>query len=232
MSTSTYAITLTNSWTAYWNTDQNKYYYHNSQTNQNTWERPMDALPIDTPTATTTATTTASSNNPTTQPEDAIYRSAKSNPNKIKSTTTTNNTGKRIFTAPDGNIFEWSEESNDWELQESTTTTTTTIKTTSSNNKRKRTSKKKKTKTASTTIYFSGVPSNTTVDEIETTFKRYGVIKDTGDGKLIKLYKDGNGKVKGDGTVTYLMRPAMENAMSILNGKQFKSERSSAKCSL
>jgi len=55
-------------------------------------------------------------------------------------------------------------------------------------------------------------------------FKRYGVIKTTVDGsKLIKLYKDrSTNELKGDGTVTYLMRPSVDNAINILNGAQFR----------
>ena len=206
----TYALELANNWTAYWNTQHNKYYYHNSSTNENTWLRPVDsALP----------STTAKPNKPQLKPEEAeeaaVYR-AKSIP------ATTN---ARTFVAPDGNVFEWSTETSSWELLQQSSSTDRSDKSTSSNNgqsrKRKRNNNKRK-KSQNTTVYFSGVPKDTTITEVDNTFKRYGVIKAVGDGKMIKLYYDDDGNVKGDGTITYLMRPAMDNAIAILNGAQFR----------
>ena len=220
----TYAVQLSNNWTAYWNQQQNKYYYHNSKTNENTWLRPPTAFekivqsedvvyqaqtnvtqPINPDIVSTTDTTDTSSITDTTDTTD------------ISDTNLHNN--NHTFTSPDGNIFVWSNETNSWELKDDSSK----INGQRSNNQKKASNKRKRnSKKKNTTVYFSGIPKDATISEVENVFKRYGVIKSTAHGKLIKLYRDDEGLLKGDGTVTYLMRPAADNVISILNGGQFR----------
>ena len=213
--TQTYSIPLANNWTAYWNPQQKQYYYHNSTSNENTWVRPSTAVELAT-TANNAPTPELAVDQPPQQSTTAASASTTNHPTNDESTH--DSTHKpRTFVDPDGNAFEWSTETNSWELQQDKAAGGPKK---STSNKRKRTAKKKKPK--STTVYFSGLPTDATVTEVDNVFKRYGVIKASGEGKLIKLYKDEQGNLKGDGTVTYLMRPAVDNVISILNGGQFR----------
>lgn len=38
----------------------------------------------------------------------------------------------------------------------------------------------------------------------------------------VKLYKDENGKLKGDGVVTYALQPSLENALKVLDETEFR----------
>jgi HIV Tat-specific factor 1 len=221
----TYSIPLANNWTAYWNPQHAKYYFHNSTTNENTWERPQDSVASGEATTTTASTAVPIAVIP---PEAAVYRPrsaaaaavASSSVSAPTTITTTTDASKRTFVAPDGNVFEWSEETKTWELRDHDSSQPVT----KAKGGKKKKSNNKRGKQLSTAVYFAGVPKDATISEVEDVFKRYGVIKTMVDGsKLIKLYKDkDSNELKGDGTVTYLMRPSVDNAINILNGAQFR----------
>ncbi|KAG4088533.1 hypothetical protein H8356DRAFT_958600 [Neocallimastix lanati (nom. inval.)] len=63
-----------------------------------------------------------------------------------------------------------------------------------------------------TSVYVSGLPFDTTLEEMKEVFSKYGIISEdinTGQPR-IKLYKDSEGNLKGDGLVTFLKPESVE----------------------
>eukprot|EP00188_Purpureofilum_apyrenoidigerum_P000993 Plantae.Rhodophyta-Purpureofilum_apyrenoidigerum.ctg15059.p1 GENE.Plantae.Rhodophyta-Purpureofilum_apyrenoidigerum.ctg15059~~Plantae.Rhodophyta-Purpureofilum_apyrenoidigerum.ctg15059.p1 ORF type:complete len:442 (+),score=123.00 Plantae.Rhodophyta-Purpureofilum_apyrenoidigerum.ctg15059:65-1390(+) len=91
--------------------------------------------------------------------------------------------------------------------------------------KRKREREKlKKLMKNNTSVYFKNIPPDVTENEIAEYFAKCGIIKpdpDTGEPK-IKLYRDDKGLLKGDGIVTYVMEPAVQNAITLLDGAEMR----------
>jgi HIV Tat-specific factor 1 len=68
-------------------------------------------------------------------------------------------------------------------------------------------------------VYVSGLPHDSTADELESIFKRAGVLKvdpNTGSPK-IRVYRDENGRCKGDALVTYANSASVELALEFLH---------------
>lgn len=85
--------------------------------------------------------------------------------------------------------------------------------------KRKKKPKWKNVKTKNN-LYVKNLPTNATVDWMEEQFKCCGIIKKGPDGKpRIKLYKDKDGSLKGDGLVTFLQAESVELALKLIDGK-------------
>jgi len=75
-----------------------------------------------------------------------------------------------------------------------------------------------------TNIYVQGLPVDTNMDEIIEFFQKCGMVKrepDTGLPK-IKLYRDENGKLKGDATICYFKLESVDLALSLLDGTEFR----------
>jgi len=74
-------------------------------------------------------------------------------------------------------------------------------------------------------VYVTGLPTDTSENEVFEVFRKCGIIKpdsETGEPK-IKLYRDETtGMLKGDGLVIYALRPSLENALQILDGSEFR----------
>ncbi|GJQ11646.1 hypothetical protein GpartN1_g3437.t1 [Galdieria partita] len=75
-----------------------------------------------------------------------------------------------------------------------------------------------------TSIYFTGIPSDATEEEVVEFFSKCGILKvDPYSGKAkVKLYKDESGNLKGDGVVTYALQPSVENAFKVLDQTEFR----------
>ncbi len=74
-------------------------------------------------------------------------------------------------------------------------------------------------------VYVTGLPLDATIEEIQKVFERFGLIdKDlkTGERK-IKLYKDAEGKFKGDGLIQYYKSESCDLAIEMLNGTPLRS---------
>ncbi|PVV04213.1 hypothetical protein BB560_001295 [Smittium megazygosporum] len=75
-----------------------------------------------------------------------------------------------------------------------------------------------------TSVYVTGLPLDTTEEEVEEVFKKCGTIMpDIVSGKpKIKLYKDQKGILKGDALVTFFKEPSVNIAIDILDDSQFR----------
>lgn len=92
--------------------------------------------------------------------------------------------------------------------------------------KRKRKAKKPKWKENKEhcNVYVSGLPNNITVDEMYEYFKKCGIIKEDPLSleKKIKIYKDEQGRPKGDGLVGYLKEESVTLAVDLLDGSEIR----------
>jgi len=94
-------------------------------------------------------------------------------------------------------------------------------------------SAKKKPKTERkkiiTSVYVSGLPFDTTLEEMKEVFSKYGIISEdinTGQPR-IKLYKNSEGNLKGDGLVTFLKPESVELCINLLDEADFRLGESS-----
>jgi len=73
-------------------------------------------------------------------------------------------------------------------------------------------------------VYLSGLPSDVTVEEVVEFAGRCGVVKSDplSDAPKVKLYRDSEGRGKGDGSVTYLKEPSVALAIEMLDGAQMR----------
>eukprot|EP00238_Polyblepharides_amylifera_P013289 CAMPEP_0196579332 /NCGR_PEP_ID=MMETSP1081-20130531/20340_1 /TAXON_ID=36882 /ORGANISM="Pyramimonas amylifera, Strain CCMP720" /LENGTH=123 /DNA_ID=CAMNT_0041898877 /DNA_START=159 /DNA_END=526 /DNA_ORIENTATION=+ len=79
-------------------------------------------------------------------------------------------------------------------------------------------------------VYFSGFPDDITEDDVRELFCGIGIIARQRQKRgfkdqwpwAIKLYKEDNGKMKGDGTVTYEDPSAAQSAPEFFNGHVFR----------
>eukprot|EP00871_Galdieria_phlegrea_P000399 jgi/Galph1/135/GphlegSOOS_G4803.1 len=75
-----------------------------------------------------------------------------------------------------------------------------------------------------TSVYFTGIPEDVAEEEVVSFFSKCGILKldpYTGKPKL-KLYRDEQGNLKGDGVVTYALQPSVENALKVLDDTEFR----------
>lgn len=80
-------------------------------------------------------------------------------------------------------------------------------------------------------VYVTGIPLDTTVDEMKEVFTKCGVIMEdisTGEPK-IKLYKQENGELKGDALVTFFKEESVPLAINLLDDAEFRLGDSSTK---
>lgn len=78
--------------------------------------------------------------------------------------------------------------------------------------------------TKNTAIYVSGLPVDTTIDELVAHFSKCGIIMDeilTGKPR-IKLYYDEEGKMKGDALIVYLREESVTLALNILDESEIR----------
>lgn len=77
-----------------------------------------------------------------------------------------------------------------------------------------------------TAIYVSGLPQDTTAEEVFAFFSKCGIIMDEiGTGKpRVKLYCDDSGALKGDALIVYLREESVTLACTLLDESEFRSK--------
>lgn len=91
--------------------------------------------------------------------------------------------------------------------------------------------KREPTKKPVTSVYVTGIPPDATVEELNNTFSKYGVIMEdleTGEPK-IKIYRDENGVSKGDALVSYFKEESVPLAVNLLDDTELRPGDSSTK---
>ncbi|CAO2650447.1 Nn.00g017390.m01.CDS01 [Neocucurbitaria sp. VM-36] len=72
-------------------------------------------------------------------------------------------------------------------------------------------------------IYVTNLPPDTTMKEIEDTFKRFGIIDKGTDGKpRIKMYTDDEGKFNGEALIVYFRKESIRNAITVSDDYPFR----------
>ncbi|KAI8147898.1 hypothetical protein BJV82DRAFT_593837 [Fennellomyces sp. T-0311] len=84
--------------------------------------------------------------------------------------------------------------------------------------------KKPKREPKNTSVYVTGVPHDTTLDEMKQVFSKCGVIMEDLETGLpkIKIYQDAEGKPKGDALVTYFKEDSVPLAIKLLDEAELR----------
>jgi hypothetical protein len=124
--------------------------------------------------------------------------------------------------------FEWNTEANAWKPKNQTIESNKPAETVKPAEKPPKQEKKEGwfqiDEDKNTNVYVSGLPLDTTDDEFEEIMSKYGIImKDPLTSKLkLKLYRDENGEVKGDGRCCYLMPESVKLCLQLLDQSDFR----------
>ncbi|KAF1840855.1 uncharacterized protein K460DRAFT_294821 [Cucurbitaria berberidis CBS 394.84] len=74
-------------------------------------------------------------------------------------------------------------------------------------------------------IYVTNLPRDTTQEEIEETFKKYGIIDQGADGnKRIKMYSDDEGNFNGEALIVYFKKDSIDLAIKMMDEYYFRIE--------
>ncbi|KAJ2226948.1 hypothetical protein EV180_002689 [Coemansia sp. RSA 518] len=143
-------------------------------------------------------------------------------------------TGHYIFTDPsDGGEYEYDEAKGAWfpmwneslvEQQQSIYGTEQNDDVVEEQESTKRKNKGLARKKENTSVYVSGLPLDTTDEEMVAFFSQCGTIMpDIVTNKpRVKLYRDASGELKGDALVTYYKAPSVQLAVDILDDSRFR----------
>ncbi|KAI7855659.1 hypothetical protein BDC45DRAFT_505574 [Circinella umbellata] len=84
--------------------------------------------------------------------------------------------------------------------------------------------KKQKREPKITSVYVTGIPLDTTIDEMKQVFSKCGVIMEDLDSGLpkIKIYQDKEGNPKGDALVTYFKEESVPLAINLLDESELR----------
>lgn len=78
-------------------------------------------------------------------------------------------------------------------------------------------------------IYITNLPHDTTEEELEQTFKKYGIIDQGADGRpRIKMYTDEEGKFNGEALIVYFKKDSISLAIRMMDDYFFRIEDQSA----
>ena len=74
-------------------------------------------------------------------------------------------------------------------------------------------------------IYITNLPRDTNEEEIEETFKKYGIIDQGADGKKrIKMYLDEEGNFNGEALIVYFKKDSIDLAIKMMDEYYFRIE--------
>lgn len=84
--------------------------------------------------------------------------------------------------------------------------------------------KRKRNKKAHNWIYVTGLPLDATEDEVISHFSKAGILEISPETlrPQVKLYKDGEGKLKGDGSICYANEESVDLALGIFDGSTLR----------
>ncbi|KAI8936288.1 hypothetical protein NX059_006709 [Plenodomus lindquistii] len=78
-------------------------------------------------------------------------------------------------------------------------------------------------------IYVTNLPADTTIEELEQTFKKYGIIDQGTDGKpRIKMYTDDEGNFNGEALIVYFRKDSIALAIDMMDDYWFRLEDQAA----
>ncbi|KAI8815639.1 nuclear mRNA splicing factor-associated protein [Fimicolochytrium jonesii] len=79
-------------------------------------------------------------------------------------------------------------------------------------------------KRPNTSVYVTGLPGDTTEEELKEAFERFGILmEDIKTGKpKIKLYKDANGTPKGDALISYFKEESVDLCCNLMDDADFR----------
>jgi len=146
------------------------------------------------------------------------------------------------FTDQSGKTYNWDQERYLWVAEDGTTLQPSQS---ADSNQKKKAEKRKHTglksiggkkskaewfqldKEKNTSVYVKGLPEDITLEEFTEMMQKYGIIATNPvTSKLkIKLYRDKEGNVKGDGLCNYLKRESLELVMNLLNGTMLRKSK-------
>lgn len=91
------------------------------------------------------------------------------------------------------------------------------------NSRESRPSKSQATAPKKTAVWVSNLPPNTTVDTLQSTFSKAGVLHVDGNGNpRIKLYYDEDGNFKGEALVMYFKEGSVDLAITLLDDTELE----------
>ncbi|GMH51082.1 hypothetical protein TrLO_g3558 [Triparma laevis f. longispina] len=84
--------------------------------------------------------------------------------------------------------------------------------------------KRKRNKKAHNWIYVTGLPLDATEDEVISHFSKAGILEISPETlrPQVKLYKDGEGKLKGDGSICYANEESVDLALRVFDGSTLR----------
>lgn len=78
-------------------------------------------------------------------------------------------------------------------------------------------------------VYVTNLPGDTTEEELEQTFKKYGIIDQGADGRpRIKMYTNEEGKFNGEALIVYFKKDSISLAIRMMDDYFFRIEDQSA----
>ncbi len=129
--------------------------------------------------------------------------------------------------------YKWNQDKNEWQAQQNTNKNEQNLEIEKQSADKKNAKKAEETgwfevnEDRNTNVYVKGLPLDMTDDDFEQLMSKYGIItKDIENGKLkLRLYRDDQGELKGDGRCCYLMPESVKLCLQLLDGSDYKGHK-------